>query len=70
MKHTYLYLLSLVLGLWLLISPYVLGFTEVPVAYWNAVGVGLGTVVVAAVGLAYGWGETADHSLPAHLRKA
>ncbi len=51
MKLLYGYILYLVLGFWLLISPYTLGFADMPAAYWNAVVVGLLSAVSAAVGL-------------------
>jgi hypothetical protein len=51
MKLLYGYILFLILGLWLLISPYALGFADLPAAYWNAVIVGVLSAVSAAVGL-------------------
>jgi hypothetical protein len=44
-------LFSLVMSLWLLISPSTFGFADLPAAYWNAVIVGVLSAVSAAVGL-------------------
>jgi len=44
--------LALALGLWLLISPWLLGFSDVGVAAWNAVLVGVGIALFAAAALA------------------
>jgi len=54
MKLLYGYIFSLVLGLWLLVSPYTLGFADLPAAYWNAVIAGMLSAVSAAVGLYQG----------------
>jgi hypothetical protein len=43
----------LVLGLWLLISPYALGFTENLNAYWNAIGSGAVSLLVALIAMYY-----------------
>ncbi len=43
---------NLILGLWLIVSPWLLGFSTVAAAMWNSVIVG---IVVAA--LSY-WGQT------------
>jgi len=51
MKHIYEFLFSLVLGLWLMSSPYTLGFTDMPGAYWNAILVGIFLTISSAVGL-------------------
>jgi hypothetical protein len=70
MTHLYGFILSLILGLWLLISPYALGFTEMRGAYWNAVVVGLISTVNAAYGLYANRGETKRHSMMPHAQKA
>ena len=57
MKHIYEFLVFLVLGLWLMSSPYTLGFTDTPGAYWNAILVGIFLTVSSAVGLYADWGE-------------
>ncbi|HXG20950.1 MAG TPA: SPW repeat protein [Methylomirabilota bacterium] len=70
MTPLYGFLISLILGLWLLISPYALGFTEMAGAYWNAVVVGLISAVNAALGLYYNRGEMKGHSMMPHAQKA
>jgi hypothetical protein len=70
MAPLYGFLISLILGLWLLISPYALGFTEMVGAYWNAVVVGLISAVNAALGLYYNWGEMKGRSMMPHAQKA
>jgi hypothetical protein len=44
-------ILSLLLGVWLLVSPQVLRFTDVAGATWTAVIVGVATLVIAAIAL-------------------
>lgn len=51
MKSFYWFIFHLVLGLWLLMSPYVLGFTEMQEAYWNSIATGIVFVVSSAFGL-------------------
>ena len=70
MTPRYGFLLSLILGLWLLISPYALGFTEMPGAYWNAVVVGLLSMVSAACGLYYNRGEAKGQPMMPRAQKA
>ncbi|MCS6925837.1 MAG: SPW repeat protein [Candidatus Binatia bacterium] len=55
MKLGYGNIVPLILGLWLLISPYVLGFVEQPAAYWNAMIVGALTALSGAIGLYWSW---------------
>lgn len=43
--------LSVLLGVWLIISPWVLGFTTNTNAFWNAILVGIAVVVVSAAHL-------------------
>lgn len=53
MKTPYWFGIYLLLGLWLLISPYVLGFAENLNAYWNAIASGAVAVVLALAGMYY-----------------
>lgn len=53
----------LVVGLWLVISPYLLSFTDIPEAFWNAVLIGLGLVMIASLGLYYGDDDFGDRKL-------
>lgn len=47
---------NVILGIWLIISPWVVGFSDITGATWNAVIVG---IVVAIVGLWAALGSTA-----------
>jgi hypothetical protein len=51
MKNLYWFGIYLLLGLWLLVSPYALGFVENLQAYWNAIGSGALSLVIALAGL-------------------
>ena len=53
MKTPYWFGIYLLVGLWLLISPYALGFTEDFNAYWNAIASGAVSVVLALAGMYY-----------------
>ncbi|HEX9879240.1 MAG TPA: SPW repeat protein [Candidatus Binatia bacterium] len=53
MRQINWFIVHLIFGLWLFVSPYVLNFTDLPGAYWNAVLLGLGFVFSATVGLYY-----------------
>ena len=53
MKTLYWFGIYLLLGLWLLISPYALGFEENLNAFWNAVGSGAVALVIAFAGMYY-----------------
>ncbi|HXG24104.1 MAG TPA: SPW repeat protein [Chthonomonadales bacterium] len=68
MKLVYGYIFFLILGLWLLLSPYTLGFADAPAAYWNAVIVGVLSVVGAAVELY--WSRDDLVGLTPHQQKA
>jgi hypothetical protein len=70
MKHFYGFILYLVLGLWLLASPYVLGFTDMPQAYWNALVVGIISTLSAVVGLYYDRGEVVGKPMMHQAQKA
>jgi hypothetical protein len=67
MKLLYGYIFYLVLGLWLLISPYTLGFAELPAAYWNAVIVGVLSAISAALSLY--WSRDDLMSMMPHQQK-
>ena len=61
--------LSLALGIWLLFSPWLLGFTPITGAYWNAIAFGL---VIAGMSLLaliefHEWEEWADMAVGAWL---
>lgn len=53
---------SLILGVWLVLSPWVLGFTMTEAAMWNAVAFGLLISVMAVLALVefHEWEEWAD----------
>ena len=53
MKSLHWFGIYLVLGLWLLISPYALGFEENLNAFWNAIGSGAVALVIALAGMYY-----------------
>ncbi len=70
MKHFYWFLIHLVFGLWLLISPYALHFTDMPGAYWNSMLVGLIFTLSSALGLYYNWGEVAGKPISHQPQRA
>jgi hypothetical protein len=70
MKYFYGFILYLILGLWLMISPYALGFTDMPSAYWNAMVVGLLSVISAIIGLYYSRGEETRKTMMPHAQRA
>jgi hypothetical protein len=49
MSH-YLPGVSFVLGLWMLVAPYVLGFTEQTSAFWNSLAVGAVSTLAGILG--------------------
>ena len=53
MRQINWFVVHLIFGLWLFVSPYVLHFTDRPGAYWNATILGLGFVLSSTVGLYY-----------------
>lgn len=57
MKTFYWFIVHLVFGVWLMISPYALGFIDMPGAYWNAILVGLLFTLTSAFGLYQNRGE-------------
>lgn len=54
--------ISLILGIWLFVSPWVLGFNGIDAAFWNAVAFGLVLVLMALMALFefHEWEEWAD----------
>jgi hypothetical protein len=70
MRHLYEFLLLFILGLWLVSSPYVVGFTDVYGAYWNAVGVGAIVTLLSLGGLYADRDEWAGRHRPAHPQRA
>lgn len=62
LTHSWQDSLSLILGLWLFVSPWVLGFSAVEIAMWNAVIVGLVIAMMALMTLVefHDWEEWAD----------
>jgi hypothetical protein len=58
MKNFYWFGIYLLLGIWLLASPYALGFVENVQAYWNALASGAVSLVVALAAM-YGAREEA-----------
>ena len=63
MKPGYWGIVHFVVGLWLVLSPYLFSFTDIPEAYWNAVILGLLFVLVASFGLYYGDDDIGDRQL-------
>lgn len=59
MKNLYWFAFHLLVGIWLIISPYVLGFTDMFQAYWNAVAAGAVFVLSSAIALYFNWEHTA-----------
>jgi hypothetical protein len=51
----------LLLGLWLIFSPYALRFVENLLAYWNALAPGAVALVISVAGMYYGREETHEH---------
>ena len=70
MRHLYEFLLFLILGVWLMLSPYVLGCTEQSNAYWNTVAVGAIVTLLSVIGWYAGRGEWAGGHRPAHPQRA
>jgi hypothetical protein len=70
MRHLYEFILFLILGIWLMMSPYMLGFTEMYASYWNAMGVGAVVALVSAAGLYADRDEWAGGHRPAHPQRA
>jgi hypothetical protein len=61
--------ISLILGVWLVLSPWALGFTGTPVAMWNAVLFGVLIAIMALMALVefHDWEEWADMAIGAWL---
>lgn len=69
LTHSWQDSLSLILGLWLFVSPWVLDFSAVEIAMWNAVIVGLVIAMMALMTLVefHDWEEWADMIVGAWL---
>lgn len=59
--HTWEEWVSVVLGAWLVVSPWILGFTSLTAAFWNQIVVGL---VVGVLAL---WSALTTHGRPARV---
>ena len=46
--------LDLILGVWLILAPFVIGFTHAPASTWNALGVGAVVVIGALLTILHG----------------
>lgn len=70
MKSLYWFAFHLIVGLWLIVSPYLLGFTDMFQAYWNAVAVGAIFVLSSAIALYFARDELAEESSKAERKAA
>lgn len=70
MNTFYWFGIYLLLGLWLLVSPYALGFIENSQAYWNAVASGVVSLVIALAGMYYTREEAGEHGFSRKPSKA
>jgi hypothetical protein len=59
MKIFYWFGIYLLLGIWMVASPYVMGFADHGAAYWNALACG-GISLVVALAAVYYWREHAQ----------
>ncbi|HWP58957.1 MAG TPA: SPW repeat protein [Candidatus Acidoferrales bacterium] len=53
MRNFYWFVFHLIVGLWLIISPFALGFTDMAQPYWNAIAVGAVVVVSSVLALSF-----------------
>lgn len=69
LTHSWQDTVSLLLGVWLIFSPWILGFTGTPVAMWNAVLFGVLIAIMALMALIefQEWEEWADMVIGAWL---
>jgi hypothetical protein len=65
MRTFYWFGIYLLLGIWLLVSPYALGFVENVQAYWNTLASGAVSLIVALAAM-YGGREEAGQHGPLH----
>jgi hypothetical protein len=70
MKNFYWFGIYLLLGLWLIVSPYALGFVENVQAYWNAIASGVVSLVIALAGMYGEWEQVTEHGLSHKTSKA
>lgn len=61
MKASYWFGIFLLLGLWLIVSPYALGFVDNYRAYWNAIASGAVSLVIALAGMYWEREQFAEH---------
>ena len=70
MKTFYWFGIYLLLGLWLLVSPYALGFVENLQAYWNAIASGAVSLVIALAGMYCDRAQVGKHGFLQKTSKA
>ncbi|HWP56642.1 MAG TPA: SPW repeat protein [Candidatus Acidoferrales bacterium] len=70
MKTFYWFGLHLLLGLWLIVSPYVLGFTSAVESYWNSIVLGALFILSSAIAMYYGRDQLAASQLSHKTQKA
>jgi hypothetical protein len=70
MKNFYWFGIYLILGLWLIASPYALGFVENSQAYWNAIACGAVSLVIALAGMYCEREQVTEHGLSHKTSKA
>jgi hypothetical protein len=70
MKTFYWFGIYLLLGVWLLVSPYALGFVENLQAYWNAIVSGAVSLVVALTGIYCEREQAGEHGFSQKSSKA
>ncbi len=63
MKYTIWFMIHLVLGLWLFVSPFFLDFADRSGAFWNAIILGLLFVCTSASGLYSDHDELSDQRM-------
>jgi hypothetical protein len=70
MKTFYWFGIYLLLGLWLIVSPYALGFVENLQAYWNAIASGAVSLVIALAGMYCEREQVREHGFSQKTSKA
>ncbi|HWO42347.1 MAG TPA: SPW repeat protein [Candidatus Eisenbacteria bacterium] len=69
MKAFHWFAVYLLVGLWLVVSPYALGFTDLTGAYWNNIVFGAFLALISVIGLYYARGESLT-TAPSHKKAA
>lgn len=70
MKAVYWFTIYLLMGIWSVITPYALNFTENTGAFWSSLLVGAALVLVSLIGMYTEWEEEAGtHSRHTSQRK-